>query len=252
MGLNSELKLKSNEFTNAATWFFIAFLIAEIPNGRLENASSRGIKEYNLTYRYSHHPPKSARRQVARGQCRLVGYRYSLYGGSTRLSHPSDRPDLPRYIRSCHCACPHPHQQPMVYQIRGCPEIQYLVCRSRFGSNHRRHRLVCLPASQTPDILRMEDHVHRPRLSHCHHWDRHLLLLAGYPDASPFSVRVGEGNSVEARGRQSNGDSQQKVQIISGARDPLGYPVMVNGAADNPGESKAKDKGKIMHVLTIT
>ncbi|KAI4178211.1 MAG: hypothetical protein LQ346_007524 [Caloplaca aetnensis] len=32
MGLNSELKLKSNEFTNAATWFFIAFLIAEIPN----------------------------------------------------------------------------------------------------------------------------------------------------------------------------------------------------------------------------
>ncbi|KAL8664900.1 MAG: hypothetical protein Q9168_007812 [Polycauliona sp. 1 TL-2023] len=32
MGLNKELKLKANEFTNAATWFFIAFLIAEIPN----------------------------------------------------------------------------------------------------------------------------------------------------------------------------------------------------------------------------
>ncbi|KAL8677734.1 MAG: hypothetical protein Q9186_005869 [Xanthomendoza sp. 1 TL-2023] len=32
MGLNQELKLKANEFTNAATWFFIAFLIAEIPN----------------------------------------------------------------------------------------------------------------------------------------------------------------------------------------------------------------------------
>ncbi|KAI4170907.1 MAG: hypothetical protein LQ343_004671 [Gyalolechia ehrenbergii] len=32
MGLNRELKLKSNEFTNAATWFFIAFLIAEVPN----------------------------------------------------------------------------------------------------------------------------------------------------------------------------------------------------------------------------
>ncbi|KAL9634909.1 MAG: hypothetical protein Q9204_002818 [Flavoplaca sp. TL-2023a] len=32
MGLNQELKLKGNEFTNAATWFFIAFLIAEVPN----------------------------------------------------------------------------------------------------------------------------------------------------------------------------------------------------------------------------
>ncbi|KAL9036728.1 MAG: hypothetical protein Q9214_006008 [Letrouitia sp. 1 TL-2023] len=33
MGLNKELKLKGNEFTNAATWFFIAYLIAEVPNG---------------------------------------------------------------------------------------------------------------------------------------------------------------------------------------------------------------------------
>lgn len=33
MGLNKELKLKANEFTNAATWFFIAYLIAEVPNG---------------------------------------------------------------------------------------------------------------------------------------------------------------------------------------------------------------------------
>ncbi|KAL8858714.1 MAG: hypothetical protein Q9178_004802 [Gyalolechia marmorata] len=32
MGLNKELELKGNEFTNAATWFFIAFLIAEVPN----------------------------------------------------------------------------------------------------------------------------------------------------------------------------------------------------------------------------
>lgn len=35
MGLNKELKLKSNEFSNAATWFFIAYLIAEVPNGML-------------------------------------------------------------------------------------------------------------------------------------------------------------------------------------------------------------------------
>lgn len=33
MGLNKDLRLKGNEFTNAATWFFIALLIAEVPNG---------------------------------------------------------------------------------------------------------------------------------------------------------------------------------------------------------------------------
>ena len=33
MGLNKDLKLKGNNFTNAATAFFIAYLIAEVPNG---------------------------------------------------------------------------------------------------------------------------------------------------------------------------------------------------------------------------
>lgn len=34
MGLNTDLKLNGNDFTNAATAFFIAYLIAEIPNGK--------------------------------------------------------------------------------------------------------------------------------------------------------------------------------------------------------------------------
>ena len=33
MGLNKDLKLKGNDFTNAATAFFIAYLVAEVPNG---------------------------------------------------------------------------------------------------------------------------------------------------------------------------------------------------------------------------
>ena len=33
MGLPKDLKLKGNNFTNAATAFFIAYLIAEVPNG---------------------------------------------------------------------------------------------------------------------------------------------------------------------------------------------------------------------------
>ena len=34
MGLPKDLKLKGNDFSNAATSFFIAYLIAEIPNGK--------------------------------------------------------------------------------------------------------------------------------------------------------------------------------------------------------------------------
>ena len=34
MGLPKDLKLHGDDFTNAATAFFIAYLIAEIPNGR--------------------------------------------------------------------------------------------------------------------------------------------------------------------------------------------------------------------------
>lgn len=37
MGLPKDLKLKGNDFTNAATSFFIAYLIAEIPNGKADN-----------------------------------------------------------------------------------------------------------------------------------------------------------------------------------------------------------------------
>lgn len=33
MGLTKELKLHGDEFSNTATSFFIAYLIAEIPNG---------------------------------------------------------------------------------------------------------------------------------------------------------------------------------------------------------------------------
>jgi len=33
MGIKTDLRLAGNEFSNTATWFFIAYLIAEVPNG---------------------------------------------------------------------------------------------------------------------------------------------------------------------------------------------------------------------------
>jgi hypothetical protein len=35
MGLNKDLKLQANDFSNVATVFFAAYLIAEIPTGEL-------------------------------------------------------------------------------------------------------------------------------------------------------------------------------------------------------------------------
>ena len=32
MGMKTELHLAGNEYTNTATWFFLAYLIAEAPN----------------------------------------------------------------------------------------------------------------------------------------------------------------------------------------------------------------------------
>ena len=42
MGLPKELKLQGNDFSNAATAFFIAYLIAEIPNGLILNKVPAG------------------------------------------------------------------------------------------------------------------------------------------------------------------------------------------------------------------
>lgn len=34
MGMKADLKLKGNNFSNAASAFFIAYLVAEVPNGK--------------------------------------------------------------------------------------------------------------------------------------------------------------------------------------------------------------------------
>lgn len=36
MGLPKDLKLKGNDFSNSATAFFIAYLVAEVPNGKVD------------------------------------------------------------------------------------------------------------------------------------------------------------------------------------------------------------------------
>lgn len=42
MGLNRDLKLQKNDFSNAATAFFMAYLVAEVPNGYILNKVAAG------------------------------------------------------------------------------------------------------------------------------------------------------------------------------------------------------------------
>ena len=40
MGIKQDLGLVGNDFSNVATWFFIAYLIAEVPNGLIPSELS--------------------------------------------------------------------------------------------------------------------------------------------------------------------------------------------------------------------
>lgn len=90
MGLNKDLKLKGNNFSNAATAFFIAYLIAEIPNGRSFQSHGLHMHLTQCSYRSAEGP----RCEMARSQCHLVGNCNGMHRSSARLSLSISRPDL--------------------------------------------------------------------------------------------------------------------------------------------------------------
>ena len=74
MGIKKDLKLVGNEFSNTATWFFIAYLIAEVPNGLCQPLPFLTTDTYSTTHKnhqiltppYSLLPPESPCGQMAR------------------------------------------------------------------------------------------------------------------------------------------------------------------------------------------
>lgn len=83
MGIKKDLKLVGNEFSNTATWFFIAYLIAEVPNGSCHPIPSLSKGYMCLHLRqlpetdpaYSLLSPESPCSQVARRKCFPLGRR---------------------------------------------------------------------------------------------------------------------------------------------------------------------------------
>ena len=63
MGINADLHLSGNDFSNASTAFFIAYLIAEVPNGESQNTSVHKVLAHGLNRLSS---TESTSRQMAR------------------------------------------------------------------------------------------------------------------------------------------------------------------------------------------
>jgi len=49
MGLNKDLKLQANEFSNVATAFFAAYLIAEVPTSKLRSQAKFNYSQSDTT-----------------------------------------------------------------------------------------------------------------------------------------------------------------------------------------------------------
>lgn len=78
MGLSVELKLVGNDFTNASTSFFIAYLIAEVPNSMSKQYLPLSEDVELAVYLYKHNSipfAKGPSRKMARLQRHHLGCR---------------------------------------------------------------------------------------------------------------------------------------------------------------------------------
>jgi hypothetical protein len=104
MGIKKDLGLVGNDFSNVATWFFIAYLIAEVPNG--ECVQHRFILvELSLIDTadpliYSILLTKSTACQMAWRKCFPLGTRSCRLRWCARISDPACSTNFPGYFRS--------------------------------------------------------------------------------------------------------------------------------------------------------
>ena len=86
MGLPKDLGLKGNNFSNAATAFFIAYLIAEVPNGKLPADLHLHVLILSSLF-----ASEATDRKMARSQRDPLGHYNSLYCCGTELPWPNYR-----------------------------------------------------------------------------------------------------------------------------------------------------------------
>ena len=101
MGMNEDLKLVGNNFTNAVTSLYVATLIAEVATGRLPFTFYSPHADLFLCVRRLH-PSKNFARQMARGECYIVGYGHCVHRRRNELSRSPCLPHFPRCVRGCY------------------------------------------------------------------------------------------------------------------------------------------------------
>lgn len=91
MGIKKDLGLVGNEFSNVATWVFIAYLIAEVPNGAYFYSSPQNFLGVSLLSPnfYSILLTESTPCQMARRKCFPLGSRGCRLRWRPRISEPA-------------------------------------------------------------------------------------------------------------------------------------------------------------------
>jgi hypothetical protein len=93
MGLQKDLSLKGNEFSNVATFLFVGLLCFEIPNSTcFMDRCWRLLKPGSLL------PSNGASCKVAGHQCCFVGCRYGMWRCGFQLPDTSRLQSLPWYL----------------------------------------------------------------------------------------------------------------------------------------------------------
>ena len=82
MGLNRDLKLRGDDFTNAATAFFIAYLVAEVPNG------NSPMSLYPLPFQINVYPNPITKASSFRNSPPQDGSPPMSFSGASRLPAP--------------------------------------------------------------------------------------------------------------------------------------------------------------------
>ena len=101
MGMNEDLKLVGNNFTNAATALYIATLIGEILTGRPSFPSCSSYTDHSSCVGRLH-PPKDPARKMAGDECHLVGYSHCIHRRREELPWSPCMPHPSRRVRGCY------------------------------------------------------------------------------------------------------------------------------------------------------
>jgi hypothetical protein len=197
MGIRKDLKLVGNDFSNAATWFFIAYLIAQAPLGMYHLASDPAF--HSLLMFSSDFPPDDSPSQMARGKCLPLGCCSGRWCRCPGLSYSSGLTYLPRHFRSHNRSLSDAAEQSVLYQERSGATIYAVVYGSRCGTDPRWSYFLWLPACEAQFFPRLARHVPRSRAYYVPYWRTNLHLLARRADEGKVVDGPREGRSLEAR-----------------------------------------------------